>query len=101
MKNKPFWESLGGNLSNVIWADFHTVLIDEKTNSSDKLNLFKAIKESSRKKIYVANGNMGRAKDLFNIDTHVIINPSNWFDTEYDRIYETALSSIETDSNHI
>ena len=99
LQNKPFWEGLDPELRNVQWVDFHTVLIDQNTSSSDKLNLFKAIQGSSRKKIYVANETMARAKTLFNIESHVLINPSNWFDTEYDSVFSSVCSQIEDDAN--
>jgi len=98
LKNKPFWEGLD-NSENVQWVDFHTVLIDQTTSSPDKLHLFKAIQESTRKKIYVANSTLGRAKDFFNIQSHIIINPSNWFDTEYEKIFTEVSSAVEDDSN--
>ena len=56
--NKQFWEGLGN--SNVTWVNFHTVLIDNNSPANynnDRLELFKSIKESTRKKIYVANPN--------------------------------------------
>jgi len=99
MLNKPFWEGLDPAIRDVQWVDFHTVLIDQTTSNADKLLLFSAIQDSSRKKIYIANGTMTRAKDFFNIQTHVVINPSNWFDTEYESVFAEASSAIEDDSN--
>lgn len=99
MLNKPFWEGLDPAIRDVQWVDFHTVLIDQNTSGNDKLNLFKAIKESSRKKIYVANESMTRAKEFFGIESHVVINPSNWFDTEYDSVFNSVCSAVEDDAN--
>jgi hypothetical protein len=99
LKNKPFWEGLDAAIQDVQWVDFHTVLIDQNTSGNDKLNLFKAIKECSRKKIYVANESMARAKEIFNVEFHVIINPSNWFDTEYDSVFHSVCSAVEDDAN--
>jgi hypothetical protein len=99
LKNKPFWEGLDAAIQDVQWVDFHTVLIDQNTSGNDKLNLFKAIKECSRKKIYVANESMTRAKEIFNVESHVIINASNWFDTEYDSVFHSVCSAVEDDAN--
>ena len=99
LQNKPFWEGLDPAIRDVQWVDFHTVLIDQNTSGNDKLNLFKAIKESSRKKIYVANEWMTRAKEFFGIESHVVINPSNWFDTEYDSVFNSVSSAVEDDAN--
>ena len=96
--NKSFWQGLTEGWP-VQWVDFHTVLIDGSTTSPDKMYLFKAIQESPLKKIYVANDTMGRAKALFNIQEHVVINPSNWFDTEYDSVFNQVSAAVEDDSN--
>jgi hypothetical protein len=98
--NKQFWEGLGN--SNVTWVNFHTVLIDNNSpanHNNDRLELFKSIKESSRKKIYVANPNMFRAQIIFSIDTHIKIDPSNWFDTQYESVFSSIKSEIEDDNN--
>jgi len=100
ISNKQFWESLGN--SNVNWVDFHTVLIDKKfpvNHNNDRLELFKSIKESRRKKIYIANPYMERAIQIFKIDSHIKIDPSNWFDTEYDSVFNSIKEVIEDDRN--
>ena len=95
-ENKNFWEGLSQLNSPVQWVDFHTVLIDEPSlHTPDKLNLYKAIKESTSKKIYIANDTMGRAKQLFNIQTHVVIDPTNWFDTNFDGVFSEVCSKVE------
>ena len=98
--NKQFWEGLGN--SNVNWVDFHTVLIDNNkpaNHNNDRLDLFKSIKESTRKKIYVANPNMGRAQQIFLIDSHIKIDPSNWFDTQYEQTFNSIKEAIEDDTD--
>jgi len=91
--NKVFWEGLGNPTVN--WVDFHTVLIDHQTHTTDKLELFTAIKNSKLKKVYVANANMHKSVDIFKLDKHVVIDPSNWFDTQYDSVFNTITSSME------
>jgi hypothetical protein len=61
--------------------------------NNDKLELFRAIKESSRKKIYVANAAMARAQPIFSIETFIDIDPSDWFETEY----ESVLTSVKSE----
>lgn len=97
-----FWEGLGN--SKVNWVDFHTVLIDNNKKidaNNDRLELFKALKESDRKKIYVANPNMHKAKDLLNLDYHIQINPTNWFDTEYESVFSSIRNAISSDDETI
>ena len=99
-QNKVFWEKLGN--SNVNWVDFHTVLIDNNkpaNHNNDRLELFKSIKQSKRKKIYISNAFMYKSKEIFLIDSHVIIDPSNWFETQYEKILNEVKSQIEDDNN--
>jgi hypothetical protein len=98
--HKIFWEGLGN--SNVNWVNFHTVLIDNNkpaNHNNDRLELFKSIKESTCKKIYVANTNMHKAKQIFNINSHIEIDPSNWFDTEYNSVFNSIKTEITDDKN--
>jgi len=102
LQNKVFWEGLGN--SNVNWVDYHTVLIDNNkpaNHNNDRLELFKSIKQSKRKKIYISNAHMYKSKDIFLIDSHVIIDPSNWFETQYEQIFNQVKSQIEDDNNTI
>jgi hypothetical protein len=97
-KTKGFWNDLVN--TEVNWVDYHTVLIDgEKIRNTDTLDLFRSIKESTRKKIYIANEKMNRAKDVFLIDSHVKIHPSNWFENEYDTVFNSIKSEITDDNN--
>jgi len=99
-ENKNFWESLSPLRVPVQWVDFHTVLIDEPSlQTLDKVNLYKAIKESPSRKIYIANHTMGRARQLFNVQSHVIIDPSNWFDTNFDGVFAETCSQVEDERN--
>jgi deoxyxylulose-5-phosphate synthase len=99
-KHTHFWESLGN--SNVNWVDFHTIIIDNSkpvNHNNDRLELFTSIKESKLKKIYIANSYMHRAKQIFNIDSHIKIDSSNWFETEYDSVFNSIKESIEDNKN--
>ena len=93
-----FWQGLVDYKLN--WVNYHTVIIDS-LDSPDKLMLFKAIKESSRKKIYIANPLLKRAIPLLNIDLHVEVDYSNWFDTSYDSVFSKVRDAVVSDSNTI
>jgi len=93
-----YWQSLVDTPIN--YVDYHTVLNDtESINNTDKLELLKSIKESTRKKIYIANPLLKRSKILLNIDLHIEVGFSNWFETDYERVYKTVCSMIESDTN--
>jgi hypothetical protein len=98
--NRAFWESLGNSVVN--WVDYHTVIIDNTKNiheSTDKLELFKSIRQTTRKKIYVANAGMYKAKQIFSIDSFVDVDPSDWFDTEYEEVFNSVCEEVEDDAN--
>jgi len=102
--DKVYWNGLlGPGSSPVNWVDFHTVIIDNNTpirqQSPEKMELYKAIKESPRNKIYVANEEMYKAKEIFSIDHHIKIHPSNWFDSDYDSIFNSVKEKVEKDSD--
>ena len=92
----PFWENL--TQKKVNWVNYHTILID-KIENFDKLLLFKSIKETQRKKIYVANPLLRKATVLLNIDTHVKIAYSDWFYTSFEETFEAVKKEILEDSN--
>ena len=101
--DKIFWESLLSPGLSVNWVDFHRIIIDNTTpikkQTNDKLELYKAIKESKRRKIYVANADMYKSKEIFSIDYHIIIHPNNWFDNDFDTIFNSVKDKIEIDSD--
>lgn len=95
-----FWKSLGNDYIN--WVEYHTVIIDNKTrvsDSPDKLELYKAIRQSTRKKIYVANASMYRACQIFSIESFIEIDPSDWFEIEYESILKSVREEVVDDSN--
>jgi hypothetical protein len=63
-------------------------------NTEKKINLFKSIKESPLKKIYVCNHLMKRAKILLNIDHMIHVPLNNWVDTQISNILENIKSVI-------
>lgn len=93
-----FWEGLVDH--TLTWVNYHTIILDS-LNTSEKLLLFKAIKESSRKKIYIANPLLKRAIPLLNIDVHIEVDYSNWFESNYAAIISSVKSAVENDSNTI
>lgn len=95
--NRAFWEGLGN--STVNWVEYHTVLLDLNNKNDDKLELYRAIKESGRKKIYVANPRMIRAATVFALDRFIPIDSSHWFETDYEDVLREVCSEVADDSN--
>ena len=96
-----YFNTLTNNKINFV--DYHTFIfksVDEYFNRC--INLYKCIKNSKQQKIYVCNQyNYNFSKSLLNIDNHVIIDPTNWFDTDYNTVYNNVLSSIKDPNNVI
>lgn len=95
-----FWQSLVAYPIN--YVDYHTVINDTNCiNNSDKLDLLRSIKESKVKKIFVGNPLLKKAKLLLNIDVHIEVDYSNWFEADYENIRDAVCNSIESDTNTI
>ena len=90
-----FWESLVNVKIN--WVDFTTIIMNfgkPHQTYMDKIEFFKTIKQSNLKKIYIANAKKHRAKELLNLDHHIIIDSSNWFDTEYSSVFNSIKTTV-------
>jgi hypothetical protein len=86
-----FWSSLVKKPIRVV--KYHTIIMDHDQRV-EKVDLFKSIKESPLKKIYICNPLMTRAKGLLNIDHMIHVPFNNWFDTEFDRLISEIESCI-------
>lgn len=88
----------------VKWANFHTFIFDNQQNKCDnqKVEMYKTIKNSKLKKIYICNPKLRRSQQLLNID-HMIYVPNNcWFDSKFEDILKQVIELIgDNDGNHI
>jgi len=82
------------------WAKYHSIIFD-KTNDSDKVELYKAIKNSKVKKIIICNELLTKSKDLFNADTVIFVNFNNWFDSMFENIVQQIKNTIQENEKHI
>jgi hypothetical protein len=93
-----YWENLVNKEVN--WLDYSSLLPYD--NNIEKLKIFKAIKNSKLKKIYVCNELLIKSKILLNIDHLIIIPMNNWFDKQFNDILEKIKIIIgNNDGNHI
>jgi hypothetical protein len=82
------------------WLEYHTCIMDQQSFSDNKkLLLFKAIKDSKRKKLLVGNELLTRAQYLLNLDKHIIVPYRHWVDKHYDMIYNEIVNFFEKNSN--
>lgn len=82
------------------WVNYHTCLIDAGLCiDNTKLELFRSIKNSNRKKLLLGNHLLAKATILFNIDKHIHIPFHDWFDTKYEEILNEILDYFKDDEN--
>jgi hypothetical protein len=86
-----FWKSIVKKPIQL--AKYHTIIMDSEKRA-EKVELWKTIKESSLKKIYICNHLMIRAKGLLNMDCMIHVPFNNWVDTQFDEILESIQSCI-------
>ncbi len=91
-----FFQSLTQNPIN--WINYHVFVIDDETFQNDhKVKIYKAIQNSHRKKIFIANDLMVKANILLNITSHVIVPQQNWFELHFDGYLSMILEQIGDD----
>jgi hypothetical protein len=102
IENVKKWEELVNKKVN--WVNYHTIIIDNNRNEEiikEKLQLYKAIKNSKSKKIIICNKLLIKSKILLDADHIVIVPFNNWFDDNFDEIFQQIKNLIENDENHI
>ena len=93
-----YWESIVNKPIN--WVNYESLMFYDK--NINKLEIFKTIKNSKQKKIYVCNKLLRKVKILLNIDKMVYIPINNWFDDEFDDILNKIKNIIsKEDENFI
>ncbi len=103
---KVFWDSLVENKS-INWVDYHIFIFDnndleDNNKFIDKIDLYKKIKDSKRKKIYICNELMVRSKILLDIDYLIHTPLQNWFDNNLEDIINKVIELIgEEDGKHM
>lgn len=82
------------------WIKYTTCIMGRNSfSNNNKLNLFKAIKESKRNKLLIGNELLVKANYLLNIDKHIILPYSNWVENNFDNIYNSIVSHFNDDTN--
>lgn len=99
LTKKENWEKLVNTKVN--WAHYHSIIMDRHPNDHEKLKLYRAIKNSNRKKIIICNPLLVKSKLLFNADDIVFVPFNNWFDTQFNTLLDIVCNLINTDGNHI
>jgi hypothetical protein len=84
---------------SINWVLYDTIIFspNDLTNANfliTKINLYKTIKNSTRKKIIVCNDLLIKSQLLLNIDNIVIVPLRNWFDEKYEDIKNQIITII-------
>ncbi len=90
-----YWQSL--TTVPIRWAKLHTLILDD-ASVEDKIELYKTIKQSNMKKIYICNPLMVKAQTLLNIDWLVHVPLNNWFEILFVKLI-AIIKNIVVSSN--
>lgn len=88
---------------NINYADYHSLILDDNdilNNNQEKINIYREIKNSNRKKLIICNPLLAKSKLLLNIDEMVNIPFNNWFEN-YDEIKNQVISKLGNVENPI
>jgi hypothetical protein len=88
--------------NSIQWTDYHTMIFKTKDEyfNTKKRYFYKAIRDTVYQKIYICNESMVKlSKDLLKIDNFVVVDPSNWFSENYDKILENTILQIKNPEN--
>ncbi len=98
-----YWRTLVDE-DKIKWAQYHTFIIGDEDFGTDqlqkKVEMYKAIQQSSLKKIIVCNSLLLKAKDLFKTDSIINVPFNNWFDSKYEEILN-KVKNVITDEQPI
>lgn len=89
------------------YADYHSLIIlSDKVHekgylNQDKVEIYKAIKNSRVKKIMICNSLMAKAQSLLEIDCMIYVPFNNWFDTQFQEILAKVMEQIVPGEPHI
>jgi hypothetical protein len=82
------------------WLDYECFIINNLiVENKSKLELYKSIKNSKRKKLIISNELLIKSINLLNIDKHIVVPYRNWFDNMFDDIYEQIIKYYNDDLN--
>ena len=94
-----YWEELASTIgASVPYVDNGTAIFTKYDNPQqicEKVELYKAIRDSSMRKIYVANEFHHPACPIFRIDHLVEIHRSNWFEQSFDDVLAQTRALME------
>ena len=93
-----YWNSLVNKPVN--WVDYHTFIFDSANDfTSDRLELYRSIRNSKLQKIYVCNDKLvEESKKILDVDDHVVVDSRNWFENDFTNTVNEIKSKIKEDT---
>jgi hypothetical protein len=83
------------------WEKFGFFMFESLPSFLEREHIYKAIQHATQQKLYICNETMvQRSKLLFDIDTHIIVDPTNWFSKDYTGVL-TQVSAAIKNPEHI
>jgi hypothetical protein len=97
--NKPILEQQVNK--EVKWAKYQSIYIDHHSDNKDKVQLIKAVQDSTVKKIIICNPLLIKSKILLKTDFEIYVPFNNWFDTDFEKIIDIIKQNIIDNEKHI
>lgn len=90
----------------VNYAEYNTFILLGKNHKNgyldiEKINIYKQIKLSPLKKVFICNKSLIKSKKLLNIDNLVFIPYNNWFDNQFGDILNKVSELIKNEEKFI
>lgn len=78
------------------WMDYHIFMFTSLTSFLEREPIYRTIKNAPQQKIYICNKTMvDRSKLFLKIDTHIIVDKTNWFTKEYATILTNTSAAVK------
>ena len=77
----------------VVWANYHSIMLE--SYSPEKIELYRTIKRSDMKKVYLCNALLAKAQLLFDIDHMIYVPLNNWFDDMVEGVVEQIAAVLD------
>jgi len=93
---EEIWEDIIG--FSLQWCVYNSIIVKDIENK-ETLAFYRAVKENPRKKLYIANSQMGKACRFLGAYKHIHIDAKNWFEDSFEKTLEAIKNEVDNDSD--
>jgi hypothetical protein len=92
-------EYFGKSVSHPVnWENYNMLIFRSAAEFFNRaMPYYVALRRATQQKIYVCNDSMvGLSRAILGVTDHVVIDPVNWFETQYDQILSSVKQTVRT-----